>query len=155
MRVLQSCALFRNFTDTGIHIVASVAQEKRIPAGAPLFVEQMIGDGLYIVAEGTIRLAIRGRDGLDIPLVRLGPGESLGEAALLRSGPRLCSATAEGVARVVEIARRDIAQLQRAKPQACLKLLMRVAETVGARLAGADDELRQFLAWRTGRAPNE
>ena len=151
VRVLKSCTLFEHFTETGIQILASIAQEKHIPAGAPLFVEHMIGDGLYIVADGRIRLAVRGVDGTDTPLAFLGPGESLGEAALLRPGPRLCSATAEGAARVVEIARRDVAQLQRTKPQACLKLLMGVVEITGVRLAAADDDMRQFLAWCAGR----
>lgn len=150
VRVLKSNALFSNFTDTGIQILATVAQEKRVPSGAPLFVEHMIGDGLYIVAEGRIRLALRGPDGTVTPLALLGPGESLGEAALLRAGPRLCSATAEGDARVVEIARRDIAQLQRTKPQACLKLLMGVVETLGERLAATDEDFRAFVTWRAG-----
>ena len=76
-----------------------------------------------------------------------GPGASLGESALLRAGPRLCSATAEGETRVVEITRRDLAQLQRSKPQACVKLMMAVVERVGQSLHASGDEMRQFLAW--------
>jgi CRP-like cAMP-binding protein len=149
-RTLKSAALFKNFTDTGLAIVASVAQPKQVPAGAPLFVENMIGDGLYIIAAGRIRLSIRGPNGQDVPLASLGPSESLGEAALLRAGPRLCSATAETATSVIEISRRDIAMLQRTKPQACLKLMMGVVDLIGERLRDADQEMRQFLAWRTG-----
>jgi CRP/FNR family cyclic AMP-dependent transcriptional regulator len=150
VRVLRGARLFRHFTDTGLAILGSIAEEKHVPAGTPLFVENMIGDGLYVIAEGAIRLWIRGPRGEALPLAVLGPGESLGEGALLRSGPRLCSAVAEVPSRVLEITRRDVALLQRNKPQACLKLMMSVVDVVGERLRDGDPELRQFLAWRFG-----
>ncbi len=149
-RILKSTPLLKNFTDTGLAIVASVAQAKQVPAGTPLFVENMIGDGLYVIAVGRIRLSVRGPSGQDLMLASLGPGESLGEAALLRAGPRLCSATAEVPSSVIEITRRDIAMLQRSKPQACLKLMMGVVDLVGERLHAAEPDVRQFLAWRIG-----
>jgi CRP/FNR family transcriptional regulator, cyclic AMP receptor protein len=149
-KILKGSALFKNFTDTGLAIVASVAQPKQVPAGTPLFVENMIGDGLYVIALGKIRLSVRGPHGQDVMLAALGPNDSLGEAALLRAGPRLCSATAEVQSSVIEISRRDIAMLQRTKPQACLKLMMGVVDLIGERLRGADPEFKQFLAWRIG-----
>jgi hypothetical protein len=53
---------------------------------------------------------------------------------------------------VIEISRRDVAQLQRSKPQACLKLMMGVVDLVGERLRGTEDDLREFLAWKAGGA---
>jgi CRP-like cAMP-binding protein len=150
LRVLQSAALFKGFTDTGLQIVGSIAQQKQIPAGTPLFVENMIGDGLFIIADGMIRIAVRGPQGQEMTLTVLGPGESLGEAALLRAGPRLCSATAEVPSTVIEISRRDIAVLQRTKPQACLKLMMGVVDVIGAKMREAQGEYRNYIAWRLG-----
>lgn len=150
VQLLRSTALFKNFTDTGLQIVGSIAQEKEIPAGAPLFVENMIGDGAYIIQEGSVRVTVRSPQGQDMVLVVLGPGESLGEAALLRQGPRLASATAEVTTRVLEIARRDLIQLQRSKPQAVLKLMMAIVAQVGDRMQATEDVFRQFLAWRMG-----
>lgn len=144
-RVLKEAALFKNFTDTGLQIIGAIAVEKSIPAGAPLFVENMIGDGLYIVATGRIRLSVRAKDGREVTLASLGPGESLGEAAVLRAGPRLCSATAEEPSRVIEITRRDLAMLQRSKPQACLKLMMGVVERIGEGIQATQDDLRGLL----------
>lgn len=148
--VLKATQLFKNFTDTGLQIVASIAQHKQVPGGAPLFVENMIGDGLYIIAEGRIRLSVRTPAGQEVTLATLGPSDTLGEAALLRPGPRLCSAIADVPSMVLEISRRDIAMLQRTKPQACLKLMMGVVELIGDRIRDADPEMKQFLAWRLG-----
>jgi CRP-like cAMP-binding protein len=150
LRVLQSATLFKGFTETGLQIVGSIAQQKQIPAGTPLFVENMIGEGLYIIADGMIRIGIKGPQGQDVTLTVLGPGESLGEAALLRAGPRLCSAIAEVPSTVIEISRRDIAILQRTKPQACLKLMMGVVDVIGAKMRDAQSEYRQFISWRLG-----
>ena len=150
LEVLKRAELFRNFTDTGIKIVGTIAQDKQIPQGAPLFVEDMIGDGLYVIAAGQLRLSARGPQGQDVELTHLGPGESVGEAALLRAGPRLCSAIATTPSRVLEISRRDLAMLQRTKPQACLKLMMGVVDLVGERMRTSRDDFRHFLAWKAG-----
>lgn len=152
VEVLRSARLLHAFTQTGLQILATVALEKTLPAGTPLFVENMIGDSLYIIASGRIRVSMRGADGAEIPLSVLGPGDSLGEAALLRSGPRMCSATADDETVVLELSRRDIAALQKTKPQACLKLMMGVIDALGERMRAADPELRAFVSWRAGRA---
>lgn len=150
LHVLQNAALFKGFTETGLQIVASISQQKQIPAGTPLFVENMIGEELFIIAEGMIRIGVRGPQGQDLMLTVLGPGETLGEAALLRAGPRMCSAIAEVASTVIAISRRDIAVLQRTKPQACLKLMIGVVDVIGAKLRESQADYRQFLAWRMG-----
>jgi CRP/FNR family cyclic AMP-dependent transcriptional regulator len=145
VKVLQGAPILRSFTDTGLQILAAIAQEKRLPSGTPLFVENMQGDAMYVIASGTVRIALRGPDGREQKLVALGAGDSLGEASLLRVGPRLCSAVAETEVVVVEIARRDVMNLQRTRPQACLKLLMSVTEALGERLRDADPEWKRLL----------
>lgn len=147
---MKNADLLKNFTSTGIQILASVALEKNLPQGTPLFVEHMMGESLFVIAEGRIGLRVRGPTGHDVHLCSLGRGESLGEAALLRGGPRMCSAVAEAPTLVLELTRRDIATLQRSKPQACLKLMMSIVDLLGTRLHEADPELRRFVAWRTG-----
>ena len=111
----------------------------------------MIGDSLYVLSSGMIRISARGSQGRDITLSIISAPESLGEAALLRSGPRLCSATAEVPSTVIELSRRDIGALQRTKPQACLKLMMSVVDLIGARMQIAEPELKRFVAWCADR----
>lgn len=152
VRSLKASPLFRGFTDTGLQIIASIAHTKTVPPGTPLFVEQMIGESLYVIAHGQIRLAARGPAGGELELAVVTDPESIGEAALLRTGPRQCSAFALTSTTVIEISRRDVAQLQRSKPQACLKLMMGVVDLVGERLRGTEDDLREFLAWKAGGA---
>ena len=60
---LKRADLFGDFTETGLRIFASIAVEKSIPAGTPLFVENMVGESLFIVKSGTVRLTQRTPEG--------------------------------------------------------------------------------------------
>ena len=93
VEALQRAPLFKDFTETGLKIFAAIAQEKAIPAGSPLFVENMVGESLFIVKSGTVRLTQKTADG-DRELAVVGAGEHLGELALLAKSVRLVSAVA-------------------------------------------------------------
>jgi len=133
---LQRSSLFRDFTETGLKIFASIAVQKTVTAGTPLFVENMVGESLFIVQSGTVR--ITQKDGKEErELAVLGPGEHLGELALLARSTRLVSAVAATDCLVVELAQRDFVQLQPQKPQACLKLALAIAADLAARVGEA------------------
>jgi CRP/FNR family transcriptional regulator, cyclic AMP receptor protein len=140
LEALQRSPLFKDFTENGLRIFAAIAQEKAVPAGSPLFVENMVGESLFIVRSGTVRVTQRTADG-ERELAILGAGEHLGELALLGKGVRLVSAIAATPCEVIELAQRDFAKLQPQKPQACLKLALAIA----ADLAGKVSESRELL----------
>jgi CRP/FNR family transcriptional regulator, cyclic AMP receptor protein len=138
---LRASPLFAEFTDTGISILAGIAVPKQIPAGTPLFVENMVSDSLLLVAEGRVMLVMRGERG-DLPLGELGPGDWLGELSLLASGQRMCTATAITPVSAFEIRQGDFQKLMGTKPQACMKLLMAICTTLGAKIVANKDQLR-------------
>jgi CRP-like cAMP-binding protein len=145
---LQRCALFRDFTETGLRIFASVAAEKTFPAGTPIFVENMVGESMLVVKAGTVRISHRTAAG-DRELAVLGPGDQLGAASLLGKSVRLVSAIAASAVEVVEITHRDFLRLQPQKPQACLKLALAIGAELAARVAENRDVLREAA----GRKP--
>lgn len=63
-------------------------------AGERLFRQGDPGDALYCVEQGSIGLSVRAPGGGDLPLGTVGPGQVVGEMALLDSGPRSATATA-------------------------------------------------------------
>jgi CRP/FNR family transcriptional regulator, cyclic AMP receptor protein len=140
---LQRSSLFRDFTETGLRIFAAIAVEKTVQAGTPLFVENMAGESLFIVKSGTVRLTHR--DGqAERELALVGPGEHLGELALLARSTRLVSAVAATDCEVVELTQRDFVKLQPQKPQACLKLAMAIAADLAARVGEAREQVRDL-----------
>ncbi len=141
--VLEKNALFKGFTDIGLRLFAGMAQEKSIPAGTPLFVENMVGESLFIVAEGSVRITQR-VDGSEKELAVVGPGEHLGALALLGKTVRLVSAVAVTPCQVLELTHRDYQRLQPEKPQACLKLALAIATDLASRMAETRDLLQRL-----------
>jgi CRP-like cAMP-binding protein len=147
LEVLQKCVLFRDFSETGLNIFAAIASEKSVPAGAPIFAENMVGESMFIVKSGSVRVTVR--DGqAERTLAVLGPGEHVGELALLVRSVRLVSAVAEAPCELVELAQRDYYRLQPQKPQACLKLALAIAGDLARKVAEGRDELRSLALHR-------
>jgi CRP/FNR family transcriptional regulator, cyclic AMP receptor protein len=144
VEALQKSTLFREFSETGLNIFAAIATEKTVPAGAPLFAENMVGDSMFIVKSGTVRITTRSGES-EGTLAILGPGEHLGELALLARSVRLVSAVAETPCELVEITQRDYYRLQPQKPQACLKLALAIAADLALKLAEGRDALRSLV----------
>ncbi|BDG07266.1 cyclic nucleotide-binding domain-containing protein [Anaeromyxobacter paludicola] len=147
MTVLESlrrCLLFKDFTDTGLQIFAAVARERAVPAGTPLFVEGMVGESLFIVRSGTVRLAHK-VSGAERPLGTAGAGDHLGALSLLAPSHRACSAVAESACELLELQQADFARLGPQKPQACLKLALAIAADLARRMADAREPLREAL----------
>ncbi len=149
VEALARAPLFKDFTETGLRIFAAIAQEKAIPAGSPIFVENMVGEALFIVKSGTVRIMQRSADG-EKELAVLGTGEHLGAMSLLGKSVRLVSAIAATPCEVLEISQRDFARLQPQKPQACLKLALAIAADLAANVAENRDALRELPARKAG-----
>lgn len=144
--ILARCALFQGFTETGLQILASIAHERRIPQGTPVFVENTPGDALYVLVSGRVRITMQGPDGREGTLALLEPGEFFGELSLLTPGAtRLVSALAQEEVVALEIRQRDFARLQTQKPQACLKLILAIAGAFGRKMADNRAALRSLL----------
>ncbi len=141
--VLEKNALFKGFTEIGLRLFAGIAQEKAIPAGTPLFVENMVGESLFIVKSGAVRITQR-TEGGEKELAVVGPGEHLGALALLGKTVRLVSAVAATQCEVLELANRDFQRLQPEKPQACLKLALAIAADLAARVSETRDVLQRL-----------
>jgi CRP-like cAMP-binding protein len=147
VEALQRAPLFKDFTETGLRIFSTIAVEKQVPAGAPLFVENMVGESLFIVKSGSVRITQKSADG-DRELATAGPGEHLGELALLGKSVRLVSAVAATACEVVEISQRDFVRLQPQKPQACLKLALAIAADLAQKVADSREQLRELTSKR-------
>ncbi|HUB09296.1 MAG TPA: cyclic nucleotide-binding domain-containing protein [Myxococcales bacterium] len=143
---LAGCELFKDFSETGLSILATISAERAVPLGVPLFVEGMASDALFVLKSGRIRVLLKDADGTDREVGMLGPGEALGQLSLLQTnGTRLATAVAADASEIVEIRSRDFLRLQAQKPQACIKLMMAIAGQVG-RLLGQNRDLLRSMA---------
>lgn len=142
---LKASALFKGFTDTGLAILAGIGVDRAFPKGTALFTENGAGESMFVLVSGSVRITARNPAGQEVALGELGPGDSLGEIALLQAGPRMCSAHALGEVAAVEFRNADFQKLMASKPQACIKLLMAIVSQFGRKLADNREALRSLL----------
>jgi CRP/FNR family transcriptional regulator, cyclic AMP receptor protein len=142
---LARAPLFEGMSETGLRIFAGIATERTLEAGARLFAQGEAAEALYVVKSGGLRL-VAASGPLQKDVATLGPGESVGELALLASGVRLVSAAAAGPTEIVEIARRDFFRTAQEKPQACLKLSLLIAADLSRRIGASREALQDALA---------
>ena len=143
---LKASPLFRGFTDTGLQILAGVCVQRAYPAGTPLFVENMVSDGLLVIVDGRVALSSVGPRGEAIMLGEVGHGDWLGELSLIVPGQRMCTATALTPVWAYELRHSDFQRLLGTKPQACIKLLMSICSSVGHKVIENRDALKALLA---------
>lgn len=145
IQILKQSELFRGFTDVGLMALVDVMSPRSFPNGTPIFVESMVGDSMFVLGTGTVRLSGRSAKGESAPLGDLKPGDWMGELSLLKQGPRLCSATATSDVSALELRYADFQRLLASKPQTCAKLLMRIAITFGDKVRANETSLRSLV----------
>ena len=119
---LRAIPLFAGIDDDGLEVIAQVATEFTAPAGHVLAEVGQPGTGLFIIEEGTVEV--------DLPdggTVELGPGEFVGEVALLTDSPRNARVRARSDVRCLAIERRTFDLLLDAQPSMAVAMLPVVA----------------------------
>jgi CRP/FNR family transcriptional regulator, cyclic AMP receptor protein len=97
--------------------IAAKLRERRYQSGERLFGRGDDGARLFLVIEGRVRLSVVTEDGREIAFRQAGPGDVIGEIAVLDGGPRTADATALSAAHVMLLERSDIMALMRAEPE--------------------------------------
>jgi CRP/FNR family transcriptional regulator, cyclic AMP receptor protein len=133
---LKASPLLKGFTNDGVKIIQAATTPRRVQAGVPLFVEHMPGEALFVIADGAVELYVS-RNGAERSLALLRAPDHFGEISLLQPGPRRVSARAHTATTLLEITRRDFLNLQKQRPQACLKLMLNIVELFGIRAGDA------------------
>jgi CRP-like cAMP-binding protein len=93
-------------TDSALEAVAGLASETEFEDGAIVVHEGAEGDAFYVIVDGTLRITRGG--GL---LRELGPGDFLGEIALVDGRRRTATATAVGPVKALAIRRAEFLDL--------------------------------------------
>ncbi|HEX3829769.1 MAG TPA: Crp/Fnr family transcriptional regulator [Sporichthyaceae bacterium] len=95
--------------------------------GEVLFREGEIGDRLYVIFEGKIKLGRSSGDGRANLLSLLGPGDMFGELSLFDPGPRSATATAVTDSCLYGLGHSDLRPWLRQRPEVGLSLLRQLS----------------------------
>ncbi len=116
------------FAGTPGHLLAAVAQiveEVELHAGEALIVEGALEDCLYIIVEGQVRVHSNSQT-----LITLGPGNSVGELAVLDPEPRSASVNAVGEVRLFRIDKEPFTEVMLRRPEIAQGIMRALARRI-------------------------
>jgi HEAT repeat protein len=131
---LKSASLFADVAGSDLPWIDEIAREHTYPAGEVIFRENEMGDTLYIIVEGQVRV-LKGEEAVTLAVLQ--ERDCFGEMAILDGEPRSATVETMREARLLEIAREDFNQLLLARPQigfALIKNLNRRLRQTNAKL---------------------
>ncbi len=125
---LRQVPVFADLEPEDLKQIAEIAAERVFPAGEYLCREGDIGDELFVIVEGQVRVA-KGSNGELRTLRILQVGEQVGELAILREQPRSATVIAEGGSVRVLVIRGDaLKAILRDRPEVAMAMLASLAQ---------------------------
>jgi len=122
MQLLRDVPLFAECSKDELRKLAGIADELDIREGTVLTREGKTGREFFVLVDGTVRVTKNNRK-----LADLGPGDWLGEIALLSKAPRTATATTTSPVVALVILDRDFRQVVAEIPSIAMKMLSCVA----------------------------
>jgi CRP-like cAMP-binding protein len=125
LELLKRVPLLAGLGRREIEEVGQLAEEVDLPAGHVLMREGASGSEFWVIVDGTVSIV---RGGATIRT--LGPGDFLGEIALVDDGPRTATATTESPAKLLVLGRREFHSLMDRFPTIQTCVLQALAQRV-------------------------
>lgn len=136
-QILAKMQLFSRLSERELLRVMQVAEIREYAQGELVMKEGDKGDELFIVLQGKVAV-VRG----EATLTHLGPGEHVGEMALIRAVPRSASVVAEVPTEMVVIKRSDFFEILRREHELAIKFLWQFLGVLADRLDATSRDLR-------------
>lgn len=144
--IIATAAVYRDLTSDEAADLALGLELRNFRAGEPLMVQGAVSDGAYVITAGAVTVFARLPGGGETPIADLGPGDLIGEMALLTTGgKRSATARAQGAVDALFMDRRYFeAGLHLLRP-ASLKVLRRLSLTIVERLLAVRKRTRTLI----------
>ena len=134
-------SLFAGLTQPALELIARIAAEESHPLGTIIFQHGQLGDKLYVILEGRIRIS-RNVPGMgEEALAVLGPGAVFGEMALLDEAPRSADALVHDRCRLLAVPKDAFEDLLFLHKDLAYEVLWSVVRMLTQRLRETNDKL--------------
>lgn len=140
LTALGKIHLFRGLAPRGLQRIAAIAGEEKHERGT-LFREGELGDKLYFILEGKVRIS-RNLAGMgEEALAVLGPGDAFGEMSLIDDTPRSADAHVHEACRLLVITREAFEDLLFIHKDLAYEILWNFIKILSHRLRDANDKM--------------
>lgn len=104
---LKSVPLFSRLGEASLDAILRLTRRKRFRKDEIIFHEKEMGDSLFVILHGRVKVAIFGDDGKEVTLSVLSEGDFFGEMSVLDLEPRSATVIAEADCEVLSLQRDD------------------------------------------------
>ncbi len=136
--VVDRVALFDGLNEEQVQRVAGYARYQNYEAGENILEEGTRGEEMYLILSGEVDIVMSGSDA---PIGRVGPGECLGEVAMLTRADHMAKGIARTPVEAGVLTGERIGKLVRLRPDIGVVLYRNVARGLGDKLRRADFEI--------------
>jgi CRP-like cAMP-binding protein len=138
---LRAIPLFANLDEKDLSDIAGLLIERKFPRDAVIFEEGTLGDYMYLIQDGQVKVTKMSEDGREKILEMFGPGDFFGDMSLFDRQPRSASIKTTKACVLMALSRQDFLGLLRQNPDVC----MQVMQELSRRLRDADEQIRALL----------
>lgn len=143
---LGGIELFDDLDPAQLAEVASAVEPLSVPAGGRIFGRGGMGDELYLIRRGRVRVLLPLEGGKVHHLVTLCQGDYFGEMAFLDREPRSADVIAATPTELYVLSRKRFDELARRNPAIASRVFEELAYAMSKRLRSADAELQALEA---------
>jgi len=143
--LIRKVPLFHDFSDSDCDAMLHVLKARRFTAGEHVFEQGASGDTMVILIDGRLRVETLDGQGNRQELGAIGPGEIVGESAVLDPAKRSASVVAASDAVVYELNRVGLLSLRTAAPYAATTITTQIISEVTKRLRGTNGRIDLLL----------
>lgn len=129
--------IFQRLTPDERRVFAGLVREQKVPRGALIVRQGDLGDALFVVRAGMVKVTVIGEDGREVILGTLGATSHFGELALLDGRPRSAHVLAMEPTTLYVLRREDFRRQVEQMPRVAWALL----EELSRRLREADQKI--------------
>lgn len=138
---LANIEIFRALHRDGIERIAAICSEESYRLGDVIFKEGEIGDKLYLILEGKIRISREVAGMGEEALAILGPGQAFGEMSLVDDFPRSADARVHEACRVLVLTKSALEDLLFLDKDLAYEILWNFVKLLSARLRETNDKM--------------
>jgi CRP/FNR family cyclic AMP-dependent transcriptional regulator len=138
VETLRQVPLFESLDNATAGELCDLIETLDCPANQVLFHAGDVGDAMYLIERGKVRICVQAKDGNEVTLATLGRGDFFGEMALLDGERRSADAVVAEDARLALLSREHFLSFMRSSPDVALEMLTALAN----RLRHTDELLR-------------
>jgi CRP/FNR family transcriptional regulator, cyclic AMP receptor protein len=151
-QIFERHFLFGKLSADEIDTLLHYARVERYPAGEEIYAKGSPGQSMMAVLSGTAKMTSVSRDGKEVVLNIMYPGEIFGEIALLDGGERSADAIAMTDCEILVLNRRDFMPILEKRADICLILLRILCQRLRQTTEQVEDVLFRHLESRIAKA---